>query len=376
MIPMRPVRTYRTTALAFALALGLACAPAHALLNIGGTRNQVFVFGRAGVAHDSNIFSDATEQADTTFTASAGAELTRRRGIIGVNAAVTLDYVRFERFRRESGLHPDFKLGFTKSTGRTTGELNIRAYRANRADSAVNLRTTTWNVPLDLTVRYPVNEKLYLASASGYLRRDYRENDALVDSRDYSQAIDLFYVYNSRLDLVAGYRFRQGETSLGRTRDHSLTAGATGGLLPKVSGTVRLGYQARAMAGGADQDQFTVSAALNWVPTRKLSFALQASRDFTLTALGDSVDTFGASLNATYAFNRRFDVETAVAYGRNRFLGAQRTDDFFEWTLSGRYTLNEQFTVSGAYRQLRNWSTITFSDFDRALYSLDVSSRF
>lgn len=371
----RPARALR---LLLGLLLGVGSPAAFALLNIGGSRNQVFVFGQVNITHDSNVFSDSTAQDDTIVTATVGAELRRKRGIIGINATVKADYARFDRFGSESGFHPDFQVEFTKSTGRTTGELRLHAFRSNRADAAVNLRTTSWNIPLDLNVRYPVNEKLYLASATGYVRRDYIEDARLVDSVDYTQGVDVFYVYNSRLDLLAGYRFRLSDTATGLSRDHSFSVGATGGLLPKVTGTVRLGYQARSI-DRTDQsfDQATIATSLRWMPTRKFNFDLSVSRDFSVTALGDSVDTLGVALQGTYAMNRRVDFEAGVSYGRNRFLATSpRTDDFLEWNAGARYTLNEHLTVTGRYSQLENWSTGSFADFVRSVYSLELSTRF
>ena len=40
---------------------------------------------------------------------------------------------------------------FTKQTGRTTGSLSLSASRESRADAAVNLRSTSWNIPVGLT---------------------------------------------------------------------------------------------------------------------------------------------------------------------------------------------------------------------------------
>ena len=84
-----PPRSHRILCLALAVVLGLGPTSALALLNIGGSRNQVFVFGNVRVGYDSNIFSSATAEDDTVITGSFGAELRRKRGIIGVNSTVT-----------------------------------------------------------------------------------------------------------------------------------------------------------------------------------------------------------------------------------------------------------------------------------------------
>lgn len=366
------------------LAWALGATPgSFALLNIDGARNQVFVFGNVTLGYDSNFFSDSSERGDYTITSRIGAELKRRRGIIAVNATAALDYLRFEKFDQENGWNPSFNLELNKTTGRTTGAFTLNAYRTNRSDSAVNIRTTSWNVPIGLNIKYPVNDRLYLTSSTGYLRRSYSDNRALVNYTDYSQGLDVFYVYNSRLDLVGGYRLRASRTSLHDTYDHSLSFGATGGLLPKLNGTLRLGYQFRELSGGPGGpesfSQFTVTSALKWIPTRKLTFSLDGHRDFTTTAVGGTADTLGGSLHANYNFNRKLEFNGGIAYGRNRFLGRgalPRQDDFFSWDAGVRYTFNEHLTVSGSYTHLINWSTLSFSDFERTGYSLDLSSRF
>lgn len=379
---MRTGRSLRHLGLACIWVLPFGAPAAHALLNLDGNRSQVFVFGHVNVTHDSNIYADNSGRDDTQTSASLGLEFIRRRGVIGVNSTAKVDFIRFGRFTDENTANPEFSLQLSKANGRTTGDFELRAYRASRADSAINLRTTSWNYPLALNIRYPVNEKLYLASASGYVRRDFQDNATLLDATDFSQGFDIFYVYNSRLDLVLGYRLRVTDTSLRRSRDHAVNIGATGGLLPKVNGTVRLGYQTRSGVGqpaSGSEGQFTIAAELDWAPTPRLSFAAQASRDFVTTAVGDSVDSFGAMLNATYSFNRRLDLDAGVSYGTNQFISQvppQRTDDFLAWTAALRYTLNAHVTVVASGSYLQNWSTIALADFDRITYSLDVSSRF
>jgi hypothetical protein len=348
-------------------------------LNIDGTRNQVFVFGKAAMAYDSNIFASAGGSGDYIYSAAVGVELKRRAGIIAVNATATFDYQQFAEFTDQSGWNPSFNLELNKTTGRTTGAFTLNAVRSSRADSAVNLRTETWNFPIGLNVKYPINDKFYVTSGSGYLSRTYAdENQGLRAYTDYSQAFDLFYVYTSKLDLLGGYRIRVGSTSLNTTTDHSVTVGVANGILPKVNGTIRVGYQWRTIDGtGESYSQVTSSAALTWNATRKFTASTSVSRDFTTTAVGGSVDTLSLLLRAQYQVNRKFGFEGGVGYGRNRFLtGLPRTDTFFTWDVGVRYAWNEHFNVGGSYNYMKNWSTASLSDFERNGYSLNVSSRF
>jgi hypothetical protein len=370
----------RTRLLAALLGLALFVPPpqALALLNIDGTRNQIFVFGTATFSYDSNIFAQKEAQGDYAIGASAGVELKRRAGIIAVNARAVFDYQRFNEFTDQTSWNPSFFAEFNKTSGRTTGALTINAFRTSRADTAINIRTQTWNFPIGLNLKYPINDKYYVTSQTGYLRRSYVDAEQLLGYTDFTQSFDLFYVYTSKLDLLAGYRLRRGETSLGTTTDHNLTVGAANGLLPKVNGTVRVGYQFRNQDySGETYDQFTMMAGVAWTPTRKITVSGSVATDFTTTAIGGSVDTFSAMARLAYTFTRKFSVDGGIGYGRNKFLGgAPRQDESFMWDAGFRYSWNQHFEVGGSYNYLRNWSTSSFSDFERSGYSVNVSSRF
>lgn len=371
---MRPLRTRALLAIAC-----LAAAPAQALLNIDGTKNQVFVFGGAAFSHDSNIFSQRDGEGDYSVTAHVGAEMKRRAGIIAVDAAVRMDYVRYGEFTDENAWNPRFSLDFSKATGRTTGSLKISAYRESRADNAINLRTNSWSVPVEFSLRYPINEKLYFTSNTGYLRRTYRDNLALLDYTDWSEALDLYYVYTSKLDLFAGYRIRSSRTSDSRrSLDHWFNLGATGGLFSKMSGSVRFGYQVRDVRGDDQYGQFNASASVNWPITRKLMLSLQGSRDFSTIATGTSVDTTTAALNAIYSYNSKLEFHGMVSTGHNKFLNeaAARKDTFYSWEAGVRYRMNDHLQMGASYTYLKNWSSLMLADFDNHGFSFDVSSRY
>lgn len=372
------LRHVRTRILLPAVLLGAV--PSQALLNIDGTKNQIFVFGGVAFAHNSNIFSQRDGEGDYTVTAHAGADLKRRAGIISVDATARLDYLRYGEFRDENTANPRFSVNFTKSTGRTTGALKLSTYRETRSDSAINLRTTSWNVPVDFSFKYPINEKLYVTSATSYLRRSYGDSTvALLDYTDYTEAVDLYYIYTSKLDLSAGYRFRSSRTSdARRSLDHWFSLGATGGLFSKMSGTVRVGYQVRDVRGGEQFGQMNATASVNWPVTRKLLVSLQGARDFSTIATGSSVDASTLALNGLYTYSSKLDLHALVSAGRNKFLAdaLARHDTFFSWEAGVRYRMNEHLQMGAAYVYLRNWSRLDQADFDNHGFSFDVTSRY
>ena len=356
--------------------------PAQALINLDGQRNQLFIFGNATFGYDSNIFSEANGHGDYTVTGTVGAEIKRRAGIIAVNATGKLTYQGYGKYTHENAFNPNFAIEFNKSTGRTTGALTISAYRESRSDSAVNLRTNSWNFPLGLNLKYPVNDRYYLTSETTFLRRTYVDNTALANLTDYSQGVSVYYTYTSKLDLLAGYRVRVSRTSVGdNTTDHWFNVGATGGLFAKLNGAVRVGYQIRDVSGSGhtNYSHFNALASVGWPITRKLNLMGALSRDFSTIATGASVDSMSASLRASYAFSRKIEFNSGVSVGQNRFLGTpppQRHDTFFSYDVGATYRMNEHFQIGATYTYFHNWSTLALSDFDRTGFSVDISSRY
>jgi hypothetical protein len=365
-----------------AVAVLVGLSPVRALLNLDGQRNQVFVFGDVTLGYDSNIFAENSGRGDYTVNGTVGAELKRRAGIIAVDATGKMSYIAYGKYSHENAFNPNFQVEFIKSTGRTTGSLAISAFRESRSDSAVNLRTNSWNFPLDLNLKYPVNEKYYLTSETTFLRRRYVDTTTLANLTDYSQSLDVFYIYTSKLDLLGGYRIRVSRTSLGNdSYDHWFNLGATGGLFAKLNGSVKVGYQIREVSGSGNTSytHLNALASVAWPITRKLNLTGAVGRDFNTIATGASVDSLSASIHASYAYSRKLEFTTGVAGGENRFLGTPppaRRDTFFNFDLGAAYHMNEHLNVAATYSYFRNWSTFAFSDFDRQGFSIDISSRY
>lgn len=379
---MAPSSLTRFT-LAAALAAGLACPPAPALVSLNDGRNQIYVTASAGLSWDSNIYANADSGGDYLFNAGLGLELKRRAGLISVDASATIDATRFADNSSENSLNPRFRTEFSKQSGRTTGVLSLGAARQNRADSAANLRSESWLYDASLNLKYPVIERYSIAGMIGYSRLDYLNNAILVDLETYSASADLYYVYTSERDLFAGYRFRHGETSASTSfDDHAFTVGVSGKILPKLNGVVRVGYQLRQPSGTAEGSYtaLTASTAATWNVSRRLSLTGQVAKDFSTTSTNLNVDALTFSLDAQYAMNAKLSFGAGVGYGINDFLGdpgGNRHDEFFSWNAGVTYRiLDERLSAALTYAYLRNWSTLDYSDFERNSVNLNLTSRF
>lgn len=384
-------------ALALLLATTVACPPSLALISLNDGRDRIFVTGSLSAGHDSNVYANNEGKGDVVYSSSVAAEYTRRAGWIGVNGSMSINAARFAEFTEEDYENPSFNLELTKQSGRTTGSVTLSAARESRADAAVNLRSTSWNYVYGANFKYPIAGAYTLTGNFGYSGRKYIEDTILADLDTYTAALDVIRILTSDRELMAGYRYRYGETSRDTsTTDHSFSLGLNGRLLRGVSGSLRVGYQTRIPDGplvgnNGNFDSWSASASTSYAINKKLNLSGSLSKDFSTTAADSSVDVLAASLDAQYAFNSRWSMMHGIGWGHSQFLGdagriviatspalllgPQREDTYLSWNSSINYSLNEHLKVSASYSWFHNWSTLEYADFVRSSWTLNLSSR-
>jgi hypothetical protein len=355
-----------------------------ALLDFNDGHDQVTVSATYGITYDSNLFSQAGGSGDYAQSLALGANYTRRAGVIGVNASLSITSSRFRKFSGEDFNNPSCNLEFTKENGRLTGSAGLSAQRESRSDAAANVFANSWNYGSSLRFRYPINTRYYFTSASEFSLRDYLDNNSLFNLLSYSEAIDVFYVYTSKLDLLGGYRIRWGEAEGGsRTQDSALTLGATGAILPKLNGSFRLGYQWRDESGATTgrYHSLTTGLSLAWPLTKRVTFTGAASKDFTTTATDVSVNVTAVGVSATLkpTFKLKVVLNAGVDYSISDFLGSRgdgRRDHAWTFNSGMTFPLSSKFSASISYAYSDNQSNIAFSDFARHTATFNLSARY
>jgi Putative beta-barrel porin 2 len=371
----------------------LALAPrAPALISIDDGRQKIFVSLGASVTEDSNVFMNNEDRHDLVFGTSVNAKYVRRAGWIGVNAAVSLDSSRFSRLREQDFDNPSFRLELLKQGGRTTGSFNLSASRESRADAEVNTRSTYWNIPLGLNVRYPLAGAYTLSTAFGYSERNYLDEATFASLRTYSMSADALRITSSVREIFAGYRYRFSETSRNSSSvDHALSVGLNGKLIRGLNGSLRAGLQTRGSTGRAPgNDRFTswfASGTTSYDVSRKLSLSGSITKDFSTTATDDVVDSLNVSLSARYAATAKLGMELSSSLGTSDYVGqaaanlpsgaapSSRSDRFVSANLSVSYSFNEHLQSSATYSQFWNTSSFELADFARSTWSANISSR-
>ncbi|MFM9030757.1 MAG: hypothetical protein ACKOTF_08765, partial [Opitutaceae bacterium] len=302
----------------------LACAAAaplaRALISLDEGRQKIFVNLGASVTEDSNVFMSSDAKRDLVYGTSLSAEYTRRAGWIGVNAAIAVDSSRFSTLRDQDFNNPSLRLELLKQGGRTTGSFNLAASRESRADPSINTRSTYWNVPLGLNVRYPLAGAYTISSGLNFTSRDYLDEKAFASLKTYSASLDVVRIMSSVREAYAGYRFRSSETSRDTSSsDHAFSIGLSGKLIRGLNGNLRAGVQTRSATGRLPgNDRFTswfASGSTSYEISRKLRFTGSISKDYSTTATDDIVDTTNLAISARYAATAKINLSLSTSYG-------------------------------------------------------------
>jgi outer membrane receptor protein involved in Fe transport len=390
------IRLQARRALALVLAAFVACPPAHALISLNEGRDRIFVTGTVSVSRDSNVFANADQKGDFLYSTTLSADYTRRNGWIGVNANAAVSSTRFGEIDGQDFDNPTLGLEFTKQTGRTTGSLTISASRESRADASVNVRSTSWIIPVGLNFKYPIVGAWTATGSLGYSQRKYLDEVAFASLTSYSASVDLIHILNTEREAVAGYRYRFSDTSRDTSSsDHNFSLGLNGKLLRGISGSARVGYQFRSVESPLRSDityqSWTASVGASYALSKKANLSASVAKDFSITASDQIVDTTNASLDFKYAYNSRWAFMAGVGYGDTRFLGEggriildqgppllygpNRHDNYFEWHATLSYSHSEHFKAMLTYSWFKNWSTLSYADFIRSSWTLTASTR-
>jgi hypothetical protein len=357
---------------------------ANALVKFNDGHDELFVTGTAGVVLDSNIFAENNSRSDTLYSESVDIDYQRKAGMLGINGNAGWKFGQFSRNTSENYTDPHLRAELTKGSGRTTGSLSAGVQRESRTENTLNLRTQSWDYNAGLNVKYPVIERYSLSAQLAYDYRDYLHNPTLFDIRTYTAGSDLYYVYTSQRDILGGYRLRITDTTNGtRSYDHAFTLGTTGKLLPKLTGTIRAGYQLRQTDrnnNGVDGtfSAFTTTTTATWTATKRITVTGIASRDFSTIATDVNIDHLYGMLNAGFATTARVTLFVGGGGGELRYIGSRsggRHDTYVTADAGASYTLNDHFKLTVSYAWYDNWSTARVADYVRRTLSVTASSR-
>jgi len=293
---------------------------------------------------------------------------------------VNWDFGSFASFTSQNFADPSYAVTFTKGTGRTTGALALSAQKTDQPDPDSNNRAIAWNYNTSLNLRYPVNERYYFTNTTSYGDTLYTNKVLYANLGSISDGLDLNYVYDSKLDFSGGYNFGFSHTTSTTNYDHSLTFGASGSLLPKVTGSISGGFEERhSIESGltSNYGSLTASGALAWRYSHLLSFSSAVNKAFSTSSTDVSLDTTSVSLNTDVSAIRRLRTSFDISYTGTDFLGVAgggRRDTLWQFIANLGTAITTHVRANLAYAHTINYSNFSSAEFTSNTISLTLSA--
>ena len=349
-----------------------------------GDNAELFLTGSASVTFDDNIFLSSNSNArvdDTIYTFAPGLDL-----VFGRNSQTTgniyyrHDILRYvDRDVQNTDL-ANFGLNSLYNNGKTKFDFGGSFNQTAQNDPVVPGTIVERDAKrLRAIAEFGVSEKMTIGVGLRYENYDYALS-LFRDSRNWTAPIDIYYEYSPKLQISAGYRFRETNVSHGvDSRDHFFNIGARGEFTPKLIGQIRVGYTTRNYLGtGNDDGRLGADANLTYSYSEKTSVFIGFSNDYGTSAIGETTEDSAFNIGVTSRVDEQWSWTAQLAYRSTDYFS--RSDDYYQGSLGAAYRYSENLSFSANYTHRRNNSDsmIVGQDlsFRNNLFSLAANIRY
>ncbi len=219
------------------------------------------------------------------------------------------------------------------------------------------------------------------ASAKSKIGAGIKYNDTaykLASSKDlttFEVPINYYYAVTAKVDVSAGFRYRNTEVSGGvDSKGLSYRVGARGEFSPLVSGSVTVGYGERDLDVGGTKELFDIDAMLNIALSPKSNLRLTASNDFGVSASGAQQKNFSVGGRLSSKISEQLTLRGGLSYRGIDYY--TRTDDYIEAQLGVDYVISKTVSITGAYAYRKNKSDQAASNFNNTVFSFMANFRY
>ena len=379
-----------------------------------GNNTDVYFNGSSSLRWTSNVFRDeADETEDLTWTLSPGFEVNVGRGLTNADLSII---TRYDIIRYEDQEQLDTELFHIKAVGSYTSNRLALSGSAYFDESKMNSGEN--NITNDLieydsygaTVdsEYSVSPKFSFGAGARYSEKVYKTfDDVFPDRTIMSAPFDVFYELTPKLDLSLGYTFTNTDieetisgppnqrviTSGYETDSHFFNIGARGQLLPKLTGSFKVGYRTRSSSDSTittivlpagtlvgppsrtnrdDSGMLGLDASFTWTATPKMDINFDLSRDFGVGGVGQSTENSSVILGGNYSINSFFTLYANLGYTLTDYSKNEREDDQYNAGLRLFYLPNEYWQISTGYTFTENDSNLRSNSYND--HSIDLTA--
>ena len=364
--------------------------------NVAAGENTSFhVTADVSAQLNDNVFLSSTDKVhDTIISATPGAEFHfGQRSLAHGSLAY---HESFQRYANKSAANVTLGSGngdFGYNDGNVTavaGASFQQLYQTNTDILAQGRRELVRSDTLGLngSVEKQLGAKTSVMIGTSFNRISYK-SAGLIGSQDTGLPVKLYFKTTPKVDLSAGvtYDWVKPQNNGPRGRDGYYNIGARGSFTPKLSGEFSVGYRIREVGDSARESLWGFDGALNYELTPKTSSALVLSRQFSTSALGESVQNGSYVLRLSTDVSPEWQIGASLTfrdsdYGTAVFTGATtpvtnpRQDKTWEGGLMTSYIFSSWCSASANYSFRKNHSTVTGVDFSNNLLNLMLGFRY
>ena len=355
----------------FAISSAASAAPFLAI----GDGAELFATGTVGIRADDNIFLSNNATSDTIFEITPGAELTFGKNGQLQGALTLVD--AFTSYADNSNLNTnlfsgDFNARYSDGKLKLAVLAGFHETNQNTVDNRGLTRrdatTLGGNGEVEISEITSVAAGV-TATHTNYKRKGYADSD------DLSIPINFYYKWTPKIDLSAGYAYRNYQTQIGQdSTDHFFNVGARGEFTPLLSGEFNIGLTTRKLATSGDLHMLGLSAKLNYAITPKTVLQISSSNSPDTSPQGAQQKNFTLGGVISSTISDQWTVRAGLNYRGINY--GTRTDDYIEGNLGATYVVNAYVSLIGGYVYRNNSSVLAGSEFTNNVFSIAGNLRY
>ena len=345
-----------------------------------------------GVSHDSNIFLKSENEEEETITSiTPGADFRFGHNSLAHGG---LSYkLALSRYANNSALNSKLStggadFGYDNGTTSIAAAANYQQVdQVNRdiASVAGNTLVRRNVLNLDTSAETSLTAKTSVQSGVAINWTEYKRVE-LTGSKNITVPLKVYVEVTPKLALSGGASYTrvqpQGDGAKGTDLFYNL--GLRGPLTSKLSANFSAGYRTRKVGDGSSNGMWGFDGSFSYEATPKTSLAVVLSRDFSVSAIGESLENGSYFLNFTsnptlhWQFAGALGYRT-IDYGANLFADPStpvvqggRADTYWETSLSATYIFNSWLSANASWTHRVNRSNAPGAKFSDDVLSLMV----
>jgi hypothetical protein len=385
-----------------------------------GDNVDVFFNGLSSVRWQSNVFYDEKdEQEDVTFTVSPGFEINVGRGLSDLDLSIITRYdiIRYDELSDLDNelFHIKAISSYRSSRWDVDGLVSYDEMQSSGKDGNTNRKgqlTESENIQANLNGEYRLSPKFSVGSGVHYSDKQYQDQEDLADRKSSKIPVDVFYELTPKVDLSVGYTYTTtdvsgtmlGDTVNGREmgsydkEGHFFNVGARGELLPKLSGSFKVGYRTSDSDDSSTVNYSTVfpgptvttpsstnrnsrgtmglDASFTYSASPKLTTALRLHRGFDVGGEGQGTTKTSAKLSASYSINSNYAASANFGYTLREYETSDREDNVYNTGFRLSYVPNRYWRLSTGYNYNKNDSSLQQRGYEAHMVDLSATLRY